>query len=74
MTIGPCCRRPLKHVGDGMDPGMAMPPQAMAESLRIASANIPEVAKLKPEDLLDPSLLNEIKASGFLDKLYGSKA
>lgn len=64
----------LKHVGEGMDRGMSMPPEAMAESLKIAAANIPEVAKLKPEDLLDPSLLNEIKASGFLDKLYGTKA
>lgn len=64
----------LKHVGEGMDPGMAMPLGAMAESLKIASANVPEVAKLKPEDLIDSSLLNEIKASGFLDKLYGGKA
>ncbi len=64
----------LKHVGEGMDRGMSMPPQAMTESLRIAAANVPEVAKLKPEDLIDPSLLNEIKASGFLDRLYGSKS
>jgi hypothetical protein len=39
--------------------------------MKIAAATVPEVAKLKPEDVVDLSLIQEITASGFLDKLYG---
>ncbi|MFI5267156.1 MAG: ABC transporter substrate-binding protein [Chloroflexota bacterium] len=60
----------LVHAGQGMDPDMDMPLDYLAASLKIAAANVPEVAKLKPEDLVDVSLLQEIKASGFIDQLY----
>jgi ABC-type nitrate/sulfonate/bicarbonate transport system substrate-binding protein len=60
----------LVHAGQGMDPDMDMPIDYLAASLKIAAANVPEVAKLKPEDLVDTSLLEEIKASGFIDNLY----
>lgn len=60
----------LVHAGKGMDPDMDMPLDYLAASLKIAAANVPEVAKLKPEDLVDTSLLQEIKDSGFVDKLY----
>jgi hypothetical protein len=57
-----------------MDRGMDVPLDFLAASIKIAAANVPEVGTLKPEDLVDLSLLNEIKASGFLDKLYGGKS
>jgi NitT/TauT family transport system substrate-binding protein len=60
----------LVHAGQGMDPDMGMPLDYLAASLQIAAANVPEVGKLKPEDLVDTSILDEIKSSGFLDKLY----
>jgi pyridoxine 5'-phosphate synthase PdxJ len=53
-------------------PDMNIPMDYLANSLKIAAANVPEVATLKPEDLVDVSLLQEIKASGFIDKLYQS--
>ena len=63
----------IQHAAEGMDRDMNVPLDYLAASLKIAAANVPEVGKLKPEDLVDLSLLNEIRASGFLDKLYGSK-
>ena len=51
-------------------PDMNIPLDYLAGSLKIAAANVPEVGSLKPEDLVDLSILQEIKASGFLDKLY----
>lgn len=63
-------QKALVHAGQGMDPDMDLPLDYLAASLKIAAANVPEVGKLKPEDLVDTSLLEEIKASGFLDKLY----
>lgn len=60
----------LVHAGQGMDRDMGMPLDYLAASLTIAAANVPEVAKLKPEDLVDTSILDEIKSSDFLDKLY----
>jgi NitT/TauT family transport system substrate-binding protein len=51
--------------GDDMD----VPLSAVADAIKISTASLPEAAKLKPEDLVDTSLLQEIKASGFIDKL-----
>ncbi|HLG74460.1 MAG TPA: ABC transporter substrate-binding protein [Chloroflexota bacterium] len=63
----------IQHAAEGMDKDMNVPLDYLAASLKIAAANVPEVAQLKPEDLVDLSLLDEIRASGFLDKLYGGK-
>jgi len=60
----------LQHTAQIMAPDMNIPMDNLATSLKIASANVPAVAKLKPEDLVDLSILQEIKASGFIDKLY----
>jgi NitT/TauT family transport system substrate-binding protein len=54
------------------DDDLSVPMDDLAQSIKIAAGTIPEVAKLKPEDLVDLSLLQEIKASGFLDKLKQS--
>jgi len=60
----------LKRTAQIMDPDMNIPMENLATSLKIAAANVPEVANLKPEDLVDLSILQEIKASGFVEKLY----
>ena len=62
----------LEHTAKIMDPDMNIPMANLATSLKIAAANVPEVGTLRPEDLVDLSLLEEIKASGFIDKLYKS--
>jgi NitT/TauT family transport system substrate-binding protein len=62
----------LENTGQIMDPDMNVPLDNLATSLKIAAANVPEVGQLKPEDLVDLSLLQEIKASGFIEKLYQS--
>ncbi len=55
-----------------IDRDMNIPMDYLADSLKIAAANIPEVASLKPQDLVDLSILQDIKSSGFIDKLYQS--
>jgi NitT/TauT family transport system substrate-binding protein len=62
----------LEGIGRIMDPDMNIPLEDLANSLKIAAANVPEVATLKPEDLVDLSIQQEIKSSGFVDKLYQS--
>ena len=59
----------LQAVAQVTDDDLNVPVPALADAIKISAASLPEVAKLKPEDLVDTSLLQEIKASGFLDKL-----
>lgn len=66
----PVVSKALQHAGQGMDQDMNIPLGDLAASLKIAAANVPAVGDLKPEDLVDVSIINDIKASGFLDKLY----
>jgi NitT/TauT family transport system substrate-binding protein len=62
----------LEQTGQIMAPDMNIPLEDLANSIKIAAANVPEVASLKPEELVDLSILQEIKASGFVEKLYQS--
>jgi len=62
-------QKALQAVAQVTDDDMNIPISAVADAIKTSSASLPEVAKLKPEELVDTSLLQEIKASGFLDKL-----
>src|SRR5712692_8957073 len=65
-------QRGLEAILKITDDDLGVPMEDLAQSIKIAAGTVPEVAKLKPEDLVDLSLLQEIKASGFLDKLKQS--
>jgi ABC-type nitrate/sulfonate/bicarbonate transport system substrate-binding protein len=62
-------QKALEAVSQATDDGMDVPLQAVADSIKTSASTSPAVAKLKPEDLVDTSVLQEIKASGFIDKL-----
>lgn len=65
-------QKALEAVSQATDDGMDVPLQAVADSIKTSASTSPAVAKLKPEDLVDTSILQEIKASGFIDKLASS--
>jgi len=54
----------LEKTAQIMDPDMNVPLENLATSLKIAAANVPEVGKLKPEDLVDLSPPPEPSLSG----------
>ncbi|HEX6513176.1 MAG TPA: ABC transporter substrate-binding protein [Chloroflexota bacterium] len=62
-------QKALEAVSQATDDDMNVPLQAVADSIKTSASTSPEVAKLKPEDIVDTSILQEIKASGFIDKL-----
>jgi len=62
-------QKALEAVAQVTADDMNVPLEAVAEAIKTSAASLPEVAKLKPEDIVDTSLLDEIKASGFIDKL-----
>jgi NitT/TauT family transport system substrate-binding protein len=62
-------QRALEAVSQATDDDMDVPMSAVADAIKTSSSTSPDVAKLKPEDLVDTSLLQEIKSSGFLEKL-----
>jgi ABC-type nitrate/sulfonate/bicarbonate transport system substrate-binding protein len=64
--------RGLEWAAKVMDDDMNIPLDNLAVSIKMAADTVPEAGKLKPEDMVDLSLLQEIKASGFLDKLQKS--
>lgn len=63
-------QRGLEATNRGTENDMIVPLDDLASTIKIASGTVPEVAKLKPEDMVDLSLLQEIKASGFIDQLW----
>jgi NitT/TauT family transport system substrate-binding protein len=65
-------QRALESILKITEDDLSVPMDDLAQSIKIAAGTIPEAAKLRPEDLVDLSLLNEIKASGFLDRLKQS--
>jgi len=62
-------QKALEAVAQVTADDMNVPLEAVADAIKTSAASLPEVAKLKPEDIVDTSLLDEIKASGFIDKL-----
>jgi NitT/TauT family transport system substrate-binding protein len=64
-------RQGVEHMNAITDMDLGIPLSDLGDSMKIAAGSVPAVAKLKPEDVVDLSLIEEIKASGFLDKLYG---
>ena len=52
------------------DKDLGIPMEDLKEKLLMDAVSNPRVAKLKPEDLIDLSLLEKIKASGFIEGLY----
>jgi ABC-type nitrate/sulfonate/bicarbonate transport system substrate-binding protein len=62
-------QKALQAVAQVMDDDMNVPLPALADSIKTSAASLPEAAKLKPEDIVDTSLLQEIKTSGFIDRL-----
>jgi len=62
-------QKALEAVSQVTADDMDVPIAALADAIKTSASTSPEVAKLKPEDLVDTSLLQEIKSSGFVDKL-----
>ncbi|HLG72922.1 MAG TPA: ABC transporter substrate-binding protein [Chloroflexota bacterium] len=62
-------QKALEAVAQVSDDDLNVPVEAVAENIKTAAASLPDAAKLKPADIMDTSLLQEIKASGFIDSL-----
>jgi hypothetical protein len=60
----------MKAEGELMDGYLSIPLESLAEQMKVAAASTPKVGQLKPEQLVDTRLLDEIVASGFITKLY----
>jgi ABC-type nitrate/sulfonate/bicarbonate transport system substrate-binding protein len=60
----------MKAEGELMDGYLSIPLQSLAEQMKVAAATNPKVANLKPEQLVDTTLLDQILATDFMAKLY----
>ncbi|MFC1816406.1 ABC transporter substrate-binding protein [Thermodesulfobacteriota bacterium] len=49
---------------------LSIPMEMLKAKLKITGRSNPGVAKLRPEDLIDMSIFEKIKASGFIERLY----
>ena len=48
-------------------------PKALQTVLQIIGESQPAALKAKPEQFIDPSVLQKIERSGFVEKLYGGQ-
>ena len=48
-------------------------PKALQTVLQIIGESQPAASKAKPEQFIDPSVLQKIERSGFVEKLYGGQ-
>ena len=54
------------------NPDLSFSMKSLQTVLDTTAVTAPDVANLKPQDLVDLSLIDEIKASGFVQNLYKS--
>ncbi len=62
----------MEAQGRVTDDDLNIPLDAYQSVIQMTAVTVPGLDKLQPKDLVDLSLLDEIKASGFLDKLKAS--
>jgi ABC-type nitrate/sulfonate/bicarbonate transport system substrate-binding protein len=60
----------MKAEGQLMDGYLSIPLKSLASQMQVAAVSAPKVAQLKPENLVDTTLLDQILASDFMTKLY----
>jgi hypothetical protein len=60
----------MKAEGELMDGYLSIPLPSLASQMKVAAATNPKVAQLKPEQLVDTTLLDQILATDFMTKLY----
>ena len=57
--------------GKAMEPSLQIDPKGIELILGLVGKSVPQAAAAKAEDFYDPRFSNELKRSGFIDKLWG---